>query len=202
MATITYHPTDSQLAERIQADLAAHPGSDDLTAIVVLSPQAVADPAIQTAISEAIEAGRRVIPVLAKPTPLPRLVEHLEPVDFSGGYDFAQLAERLAAVTQGLQMKVHTPRTVAANKRTGLVVAALAVIMFVVALYAVGVLGIQAPPAEFAAVETDVAATRNAYIDAALPRTTDEAASFPATVDAAATALRPLLIATATAAAE
>jgi hypothetical protein len=198
MATIIYHPSDSALADRIQADVAHLAGGGGVS-IVIVSPQATADPVVQAAIVEAVERRQRIVPVLAKAGPLPELIEHLAAVDFSESYDFERLAASLSAVTSGLHMKVRTPQTIAANRRAGLVVAVLAILMFVAALYGVGVLGIQAPAAEFAAVETDVVATRNAYIDAALPHTTDEAANFQATVDAAATALRPLLVATATA---
>ena len=48
-------------------------------------------------------------------------------------------------------------------------------------------------------METEIIQTRNAYIDDALPRSTDDALNFQATIDAAAPTLRPLLVATASA---
>ena len=71
--------------------------------------------------------------------------------------------------------------------------------MFLAALYGIGVLGIQAPQEEYDQTVTQVVATRNAFIEAALPRSTEDAIVFAATVEGAATALQPLLAATATA---
>lgn len=200
MATIIYHPSDATLAKRIQADLAAAGSSGpDTAAVIILSQQTQNDASIQRALVDAVEQHRRVVPVLAEAVPLPRLIEHLEPVDFTQGYDFDRLAARLASAPGELQMKVHTPETVAANRRTGLIVGAMALVMFLAALYGIGALGIQPPAEEYDGVETQIVQTRNAYIENALPRSTDDALNFQPTVEAASTALRPLLIATATA---
>src|SRR5690606_15936689 len=109
---------------------------------------------------------------------------------------------RLSASSGELQMKVHTPKTVTGNRRVGLVVAFFAIVMFLAGIYGVGVMGLQAPADEYNAVETEIVQTRNAYIDAALPRSTEDAVNFQATVDGAAPTLRPMLVATATALAE
>lgn len=198
MATIVFNPTDAALAERIQTDLAQSSGHEN-TSVFVLSPQAIADPDVQAAVAEAIDQHRHIVPVLAKRTPLPRLIEHLEPVDFTGSYDFDRLNAWLSVPADELQMKVHTPKTVTGNRRVGLIVAFFAIVMFLAGLYGVGVLGLQAPADEYNAVETEIIETRNAYIDAALPRSTEDALNFQATVDGAAPTLRPMLVATATA---
>lgn len=200
MAAITFHPSDAALAERIRADLAVRVlAGHDNTAIFVFSQHTAADADVQRALAEAVERHQRIIPVLAQRVPLPRLIEHLQPVDFSQNYDFQLLADQLTGVTRGLQMKVLTPQAAARNRQVGLVVAAAALLMFLAGLYGVGVLGIQAPAEEYNAVETEIIETRNAYIDAALPRSTEDAANFQATLDSAAPTLRPLLAATATA---
>ena len=198
MATIIYHPANAGLAEHIQTDL-AQTDEDRRTTIVLVSPQANADADVQAALVQAIEHNQRIIPVLASAAPLPKLIEHLEPLDFSTGYDFKVLAARLAVVGSEIPMKVRTPQAIAANRRTAVVVTIAAIFMFVVALYAVGVLGLQAPAEEYGVIETEVIMTRNAYIDAALPHSTEDAANFEPTVGAVTTALRPLLVATATA---
>jgi len=74
-----------------------------------------------------------------------------------------------------------------------------ALLMFLAALYGVGVLGLQYPREEYDQVETQAAATRDAFIEQSLPRSTADAAGFAATAERAATALRPLLVATVTA---
>lgn len=198
MATIVFNPGDAAIAERIRADLTVIISDENLS-IFVWSPQAAADPDIQAAVADAIDQHRHIVPVLVQAAPLPRLIEHLEPVDFSEGYDFDRLIARLAASPNELQMKVLSPGTVANNRRIGLIVAFFAMGMFLAGLYGVGVMGLQAPAEEYAAVETEIIQTRNAYIDAALPRSTEDALNFQATVDAAAPTLRPLLVATATA---
>lgn len=196
MAIIVNHPTDSALAERLRADLAA---ITEPAVVVLVSAKASHDAAFEGALIEAIEGNQRIIPVLVEAVPLPPLIEHLRPVDFSEDYAIDDLVARLEAAPGEMHMKVHTPRTMASNRRVGVVVGVMALIMFVVGLYGVGVLGLQAPAEEYEAVETEIIQTRNAYIDAALPRSTEDAASFQATVENAAPTLRPILAATATA---
>jgi hypothetical protein len=198
MPTLTYHPADAALAEQIQADL------DDLSlpedsSIVILSPPALADPEINAAILRAVQRQQHIVPVLAQPTPLPKLIEHLDALDFSQGYDREALADNLAAGAASMPMKQRTPDVIAANRRVGLVVAAAALVVFVAALYGVGVMGIQAPLDEYATVDANVILTRNAIIDGVLPHSTEDAANFQATFDAAAPTLRPILAATVTA---
>ena len=74
--------------------------------------------------------------------------------------------------------------------------------MFLLSLLVLGGGMVGFPQEEYATVDADRIATRDYYIDSVLPRSTDDAASFPSTVEAAATALRPFLIATATAIAD
>lgn len=198
--TIAYHPTDAALAHQIQAD-AARLSAPAAALVAVLSPQAVNDPGVLHAIDQALDQNQAVVPVLAQPTRLPRLIEHLEALDLSAGYDFDALAARVAQENNpdALRLRVRTSHVQKSNRRAGYIVAAAALIMFLAGLYGVGVLGISAPPEEYNAVETEIVQTRDSYIEAALPRSTEDAANFQATVNAAASTLRPLLVATATA---
>lgn len=197
MATIIYIPADAQVAQAMQADTGVAAAE---AAIIVLSPQAVNDPTIEAAIVNALEHNQRIIPVLAKTTPLPRLIEHLEPLDFTEGYQPARLTERLNAMLPGeLHLKVRTPQTIAANRRTGIIVSVVSLVVFVIALYAVSVLGIMAPAEEYDAIETEVIETQQAIMEEALPHSTEDALNFPATLEAAAPTARPFIAATATA---
>jgi hypothetical protein len=199
---IVYNEADAALAQRLQRDAQAQPALAATAALVVIvSAAAVNDTALQQRIEAARDRGETVIPVRADQTALPRLIEHIAPVDFTDSYDFDALAARLSAPAGALQMKVLTPTARAANRRAAVIFAVLALIMFGVGLYMVGVLGLQAPAEEYNAVETEIILTRNFYIDAALPRSTEDALNFEATIAAARPTLRPLLIATATAAA-
>jgi hypothetical protein len=193
MVSIIYAAQDGALAARIEQDLYGFSGQ----AIVVLSPAAEQDEILQAAIVEALDNGQRIVPVLAAPTRLPDVIAHLEPIDFSGGYDLEALRTRLT--DHGTPMKVHTPSVRKVNRFDGYFLLAVVAFCFLVALFFVAGGVIRNPDAEYAAVETEIVLTRNYYVEANLPRSTQEAAEFASTVQAAPTALRPALSATATA---
>ena len=197
MATIIYHQADRRLAEQTQGvvgDLGA-----DVT-IIIISAQAVADASIKDALADALERNHRIIPILASKTALPRLIEHLDPLDFSTGFQPDTLMLRLNEADRGnLHLKVLTPETIARNRRAGIVVSVIALLVFLISLYAVGVLGIQAPTEEYDSVETQVVETLDAIMEDALPHSTEEALNFPMTLEAAAPTARPFIAATATA---
>lgn len=197
---IVFNEADAALAERLRRDAGAHPALAASSAVVVIvSAAALADATVRRRIETARDRGEALVPLLAEPVALPRLIEHIAPVDFTEGYDIAALAERLQIPAGALQMKVLTPAARATNRRAAVIFAVLALIMFALGLYGVGVLGLQAPAQEYNEVETEIILTRDGYIEAALPRSTEDALNFPATVEAARPTLRPLLIATATA---
>jgi hypothetical protein len=202
MVKIIHAPADSGLAEKIKQDLANHAPEETASGqvIAVLSAAAVTDSNVEAAIVASLERGERIIPVIAEPTTLPEIIEHLTPVDFSQGYQFEALRDRLA--NAGTPMKVRTPSVRKLNRLDGYVLIAFVLFCFVVALFFVAGGAVRNPDTEYAAVETAVVLTRNYYVDANLPRSTQEAAEFPRTVQAAPTALRPILSATATAVAE
>lgn len=200
MPIIIYSPTDQALAQRLQGDLSGeNPPGEDNSVIVLVSPPANTDRDVMAALEQALDENRHIVPVLAQGEALPKLIEHLEALDFRAGYDVDALRARLAAPDGEFHMRVRTSRVANANRRAGIIVAVLAVLMFAAGLYLVGVMGVQAPAREYAYVETEIILTRNYFVDQALPRTTEEAANFPATVEAARPTLRPVLIATATA---
>ncbi len=198
MTTFIYHPSDQQLAQRLQADL-TEPAS--AAVVVIVSAQAARDAALLAQIDQALDQNRQVIPVLAEKVALPKPIEHLDPVDFSAQYALAELQDRLQDAPGEFHMKVLTRATAASNRRAGAVMGVVVLMMFVAGLYLVGVLGVQAPAREYAYVETEIILTRNYFVDQALPHSTEDAQNFQATVDAARPTLRPILIATATAAA-
>ncbi len=199
MLKIIYNVADEALARRIEADLQqeGEAGAGN-SVVVVVSAQANADPAVTRDIGAVLDANRRVVPVLVQDVPLPKLIEHLPAVDFRAGYNLEALRERLQA-SDALHLRQLTPKVIASNRRAGMVVTLVALVMFVVGLYLVGVLGVQAPTEEYDQVETEIILTRNYFVEQALPRSTEDAANFQATVDAARPTLRPVLVATATA---
>ncbi len=194
MVKIIYAVEDGELAAHIERDIQAAGLGEQMATLAVLSPRGTS---IQNAIISALDSGQRIIPVLAAPTPLPEIISHLVPVDFSAGYDFETLHARL--VEAGTPMRVPTPALRTANRRAGYVVWALVILWFLVALIFIGGGVIRRPDAEYDAVDTEVYLTRDYYVDLYLPRSTEDAAEFASTVQAVPTALRPALSATATA---
>ena len=170
--------------------------ADTAATLVLLSAEAVDDRQVLSQLEIALDEGRRLVPLLAEGVRLPALIEHLEP---AAPDDLDELARRLVGQDASLPLRVHTRSLRASNRRAALVVLLLAGVMFLAALYGVGVLGIQYPHEEYDEVHERVVATRDAFIEQALPQGTAEAADFAVTAEAAATALRPLLIGTATA---
>jgi hypothetical protein len=199
MAEVRRTAAGAALAEQIVQDLGGETADGPL--IVVITEDAAADAAINAAIEAAQDRNRAIIPALAETAALPRSIEHLEPLDFREGYDRAALIDRLNAAGD-FHMKVLTPATRRANRRFALIFVALALLMFVAGLILVGVFGVQAPSDEYEQVETEIVLTRDYFVEQALPRSTEDALNFPATVDAARPSLEPVLIATATAQAQ
>lgn len=206
MITITHASADADLAARLSADLSKweHTRSNGETAllIVVLSPESSADAEVQNMIIHALDSGQHIIPVLAKAAPLPKLIDHLSPIDFTATYDVQAVIARIQEHTApgaAPPLKVRTPKVKAANQRYGYWLTILALIWFTLAVVMVGIGGLRAPVEEYNTIETQVAATIAIIIRENLPRSTEDALNFPATVQAAPTAQRPALIATATA---
>ncbi|HYO88387.1 MAG TPA: hypothetical protein VER79_07040 [Candidatus Limnocylindrales bacterium] len=211
---------DSALANRIAADLRkdgpvsmAGPESADYSVLLlVLSSAGLADAGVTDAMMAALDSGKHIIPVLAERVKLPRLINHLSAADFTVGvYPISEVREAVAYLTgpdAPLPMRVLTPRTRRKNRNFGLIFFLAAFIMFSIGLIAVGVFHLQAPAEEFNAIETEVVQTRDAIIGPTLqvyglliPRSTEEAQVFEATLERIPTVHRPFMEASATAAA-
>jgi hypothetical protein len=103
-------------------------------------------------------------------------------------------------------MRVLTPTVRRSNRSVGIVLAVAVLVMFLAGLYGVGVLHIQAPINEFNSEATMEAATVMKMIAPLMatyavgfPKSTEDAANYPATLAAVPTVYRPLVAATATA---
>lgn len=202
MLTMTYAPTDAAFAERLQKDLSATDAllTDRPTLIAILSPQALHDDEVRQSIDRAIATRQQIVPVLAQAVTVPPALQGLAPVDLSARYEFNNLLARLT------DQVVLTQERRMSNRRIGVVLALLALIMFLMGLYLVGVLGVQFPAAEYEAVDTQAANLINTqiapFMQTNLPHSTADAETFASTVQAAPTRYRPLLIGTATAIAD
>lgn len=211
MLTLVYNPQDASLAQRVMQDLKAQ-GFDfkeSLTAekglilLAVTSPAANTDASVQNVITQAFDNGQHIVLLTAQPAPIPKIMNHLRVFDFSSSsYPLPALAEHLrflASPEAGSPLKVLTPKTRAKNRGIGIWLTILVLVWFVVGLVVVGFFRIQAPVEEYNTVETEYAATVASIVQQNLPRSTEEAENFPATVQAVTTAQRPVLIQTATA---
>lgn len=210
MLSLVNSQHDAMLAAQIKADLTAagytvsdavQHGSQHLT-ILLVSPTALADKLLIANMEAALDEHQQLLPVKTHPVDLPRIINNLEYVDFSVGYDFDMLKSEIEGLLSPNAPRPLTTLTQArrqANRKAAIPLMILIVIMFVVAVIGV-VAGITIPPAdEFAGVETQIYLTRNYYIDGALPISTEQAAEFEATIPHIPTLARVQLIATATA---
>ncbi len=210
MLTLINNSQDAALAQRVTTDLKAQgfAFNDTLTTakdnilLVVFSPAANADASIQAVMTQAFDNSQHVVLLMAQPTTLPKLINHLKTFDFSSAYPLSTLAEHLqhlASPEAGLPLKVLTPKVRVKNRGVGIWLTVVVLLWFIVGLVVVGVFRIQAPVEEYNTVETEYAATVANIVQQNLPRSTEEAINFPATVQAVTTAQRPILIETATA---
>ena len=214
---IAFSPADAALAGRIRADLAGEHSFVEGTEgfqllILVLSSAGLADSGVTAAMDDALDASIHIIPVLAERVALPRLINHLTPADFSGGaYPIQDLRDAIAFLTgpdAPLAVRVLTPRRKKKNRNVGLIVFLVAFVMFMAGIIGVAFLNLQAPAEEYNAIETEVVQTRDAIIGPTLnalgqylPRSTEDAAVFEATLERMPTVHRPFMAATVTAAA-
>jgi hypothetical protein len=214
---IAFAPADSALANRLGADLRkdgpvsllGQPNDDYAVLLLMLSQAGLNDAAVTEAMYDALDRGRHLIPILAGPVPVPRLIGHLTPADFTNGaYPIDDVRSAIAYLTgpeAPLPMRVLTPRTRKKNRNIGLIVFTAAFIMFAIGLIAVGVFHLQAPADEFNTIETQVVLTRDFIIQPTLevyglllPRSTADAQVFDATLERIPTIHRPFMAATAT----
>jgi hypothetical protein len=220
MLKISYSSNDEALARRIMSGLRGagyevdEPDKGQLDSpqdilIVILSPQANADSALQNHLAEALDTGQHVIPVLAQSTDTPVVIDHLVAVDFSRSYDFAALRRAVDTALSSeapRPLRVPTPAVKRANRRTGLLLGLLALFWFIIGIYGVAVLGIQAPQDEYNAIDTQAAQTQAFFINPELdryglflPGSAEESTNYEATLRAVPTVYRPFMAATATA---
>lgn len=215
MLKLLYTPTDAALAARLETDLrgAGYDFTDGKPVLIpILSPAALNDATINAAINAALDRGEHITPVIAAPITFPRLIDHLAFADFTEEYALDALKTNIDAALSPearLPLAVLTPSRQKANRSFGLIMVGIVLFMFVVGLYAVGVLKIQMPQEEYDAIDTEVALTIQPIVAPVLatyaqflPRSTDEAANYAATLRVVPTVYRPLMAATATAYAE
>lgn len=199
MIHITYSADQKALAEQIRDDLtranfnAAH---DAL--LVLVSSESNNDPSVQAEVQRAVQKGcNTIIPILTENVTLPEYLDQYKPLNFSGGYKSNVLMTRLSQTTM-TQDEVKQ-----ANRKALLFIGGIALVMFIVAI--IGIMGgmVGFPVAEYNDEATYQAEWINGLIvetlEAAQPRTTQDAIEFDSTMEAVPTRLYLYIRETATA---
>ncbi len=216
MIKVLYSSSDQVVGQRLVEDfrkagyeVSLEPPLHGDVLVMVLSQAAMDDAALQAALIKALDLSLHIVPVMSQPIQLPKLIDHLDVVNFSDSYDFAVLRKQVdleLSPAAPLAMRVRTPSVKRSNRSTGVVVAAAALIMFIVGLIAVGIYHIQAPIQEFNTVDTEVAMTRDIMVKPQMqiygqffPQSTLDAENYLPTLLAVPTVYRPLIAMTATA---
>ncbi len=197
MIHITYAAEQKDLAERIRDDLSGAFESPPPLLIVLVSAASNQDPVVAAEIARARQNGAQLLPILAENVALPEALAYEKPLNFSAAYQRDSLLRRLAQLT----MTNREARQ--ANRRALLVIGAIALLMFSLAI--IGMLSglVAFPVAEY----NEEATFQSLWIDGliretleyAQPRSTEDALNFAATLEAAPTRLYNYARGTATA---
>ncbi len=197
MMRITYSQDQQQLAERIRDDLSHMVRQSRPLLIVLVSRQSNADPHVQAEIEKALSNSLRILPILCEDIAPPASLEGQLFLDFSRGYDRAQLLRRLEQATRTADDVRR------ANRRALTIIGGIAALMFGVAVIAMAAGLVAFPVAEYNEEATFQAQWIGGLIGQTLeyvqPRTTEDALHFPATHEAAPTRLYFYIRETATA---
>ena len=199
MLQITYAPSDQALAAQMQTDLTdASLQLEHRLLLVLVSSASNADDTVQQEIRRALAADDvRVVPVRVDAAPLPDALADHNALDLSDGYDSSRLIQHVRRADLGDDIR-------RSNNRLLFYLLAAALLVFVISLGAIGSGQVRAPNDEFATEnalrDATIRAITNPTVEYLLPRTTDEAESFPATLQALDNDdLAPLIAGTATA---
>lgn len=215
---VAYTATDAALGQKLAADLktagynvVAQVASAPDALLVLVRPSAIkTDATLNQMMLTALDNGQHVLPIAVDDQPLPRIIGNLQALNFAGGdYPLKELKEQVAYLLSPqapAPLTVLTPKVRARNRRVGLLIGIPTLIIFLAGVVLVGTGLIRPPSEEYILVETQRVETRNAIInptlEVVLPRSTDDALNFAATVQAMPTRLQPFLAATATARSE
>lgn len=194
---ITFAAGQDDLARRIQTDLAqSHLRLDHSYRVVLVTPALVNDATIMDEIAAARQSGMRIVPVIIENADFPAGPGDLPPVDMTGKYKRDALIAAIRRDDIGATVRGR-------NRRLFAWVGVVAVVIFAVGLVSIGSGTVRVPVNEFAtenAVQQQMIATfQYPTLEGLMPRSTQEAQGFPATVEAASTRDFVGLVTTATA---
>lgn len=199
MLNIAFHPTDQALAEKLQADLSRTYIRLEKPMLIVLLSQAALDSVeVSRSAQQALAEGSRVAIILTQalanlPSPYTGLPTFSAP---DGRYEMKPLLAYLNRVDLG-------EARIARSRALLLLMLVAVAVMFVLALWGVGSGQVRFPSSEYATDDaiafSQIQTLTFPTLDPLMPRSTEDALAFPATVQAASTRNRPYLAETATA---
>jgi hypothetical protein len=207
VVTLAYAEADHKFAMRIRGDLEAESiqVTDDLAdntvVIAIISATSIKSPVMIDILNRASDQYLHILPILADNSPLPRVIDHLQALDFSQTYSDKDLLDRLTYLTSPdapRPITVLTPQKRKENVQSSVFYVIIALGIFLMGIIGVGVFGLQAPEEEYYGIETQVYLTQRVFIDQALPRGTEDAVMFEATIPHIPTKARMEAIGTAT----
>lgn len=197
MIHITYSAEQTALAEQIRDDLTGAYDSSLPLLLILVSAASNQDPVVAAEIARARHRGGPLLPILTENVALPEALAYEKPLNFAAGYQRDRLLRRIS------QLTMTTAQVRRANRRALLVIGAIALIMFALAIF--GMLSglVAFPVAEY----NEEATFQSLWIDGliretlehAMPRSTEDAQNFAATLEAAPTRLYYYVRGTATA---
>lgn len=196
MLSICYIPQDAALAEQVQSDLSRngfHP--DHSILIVLVRPDTLTDKGVQKALKDAQKAEQRIAPILLEASLLSETLQKNPALDLSKGYDYKKLEAFLKRVDLGENVRK-------ANQLVLVWLTGLVLLVFGISIWSLAT-GVVAPPSDEYATEDairygQIQTLTFPTLDGLMPRTTEDALSFPTTVEAANTRIVPFLMGTAT----
>lgn len=197
MLNMTYAPSDQAMADRIRNDLATVPLKLDRRLLIVLaSPASMQDDSVLQSVKEAASAGTHIAVIKVKPVEVAAGMGEFPPLDVSTTYDRQRLVRYLNRVDLGAARLRR-------NRLLLLLVSGAAMLMFAVGIWGITSGQVAFPVDEYAteyAFELNEISTFAApTLEYLMPRTTDDALNYAATVQEMPMRVREFAIETATA---
>lgn len=219
MLNVVYAPQDAALGQDVISRLAGQYQFQDLRQagaspekgnflLLVYSDDALKDTVVRNTVYWTFDNNQNILIVTRGQAKLPHILDHLTPVDVNSDPQLAAVKAQidyLTAPDAPKPMRVLTPSVRKSNWGVAAVFILLATAMFCIGLVAIGG-GVARPPeAEYNAVETAIQGTIAIEIQTELdqyvgflPRSTEDAANYAATLQGVPTRYRPFMAETAT----
>ncbi len=219
MLNVVYAPQDAALAQDVISRLSSQYQFQDLRhdgvsrekgnfLLLVYSDDALKDEVVRSAVYWTFDNNQNTLIVTRGQVELPHILDHLTPIDLNSDPQLAAVQAQIVYLTgtdAPKPMRVLTPTVRKSNRAVAAVFILLATAMFCIGLVAIGGRVARPPEAEYNAVETAIQGTIAIEIQTELdqyvgflPRSTEDAANYAATLQQVPTRYRPFMAETAT----